>query len=86
MYVGVRWIRMDGQSLPSNSYENNGELFIQNVYFHEKKQIFFLYYVGELFIQNVKPSDGGRYGCQALDPNGRVIYTAITNLVISCKF
>ena len=61
--VGVRWIRMDGQSLPSNSYENNGELFIQNV----------------------KPSDGGRYGCQALDPNGRVIYTAITNLVISCK-
>ena len=54
---------MDRQSLPSNSYENNGELFIQNV----------------------KPSDGGRYGCQALDPNGRVIYTAITNLVISCK-
>ena len=61
--AGVRWIRMDRQSLPSNSYENNGELFIQNV----------------------KPSDGGRYGCQALDPNGRVIYTAITNLVISCK-
>ena len=38
MYVGVRWIRMDGQSLPSNSYENNGELFIQNVYFHEEKK------------------------------------------------
>ena len=59
----VQWVRMNGQPLPTNSYENNGELFIQNV----------------------QTLDGGRYGCQALDPNGRVIYTAVTNLVISCK-
>ena len=27
----VQWVRMNGQPLPTNSYENNGELFIQNV-------------------------------------------------------
>lgn len=57
----VQWIRMDGRELPVNSYENRGELFIQNV----------------------QPMDGGPYGCQALDPNGRVIFTASTILVIS---
>ena len=40
---------------------------------------------GELFIQNVQQSDGGPYGCQALDPNGRVIFTANTILRISSK-
>ena len=62
--LSVKWIRINGHALPTNSYENNGELFIQNV----------------------QSSDGGRYGCQALDPSGRVIYTAVTNLVISCMY
>ncbi len=57
----VQWIRMDGQPLPQNSYENGGELYIQNV----------------------QPSDGGPYGCQAVDPAGRVVFTATTNLRVS---
>jgi hypothetical protein len=40
---------------------------------------------GILIIRDVQHSDGGPYGCQALDQTGRVIFTATTTLVISGK-
>ena len=59
----IKWVRSDGRSLPVNSYENRGELFIQNV----------------------QQSDGGPYSCQALDSNGRIVFTTRTTLTISSK-
>ena len=59
----IKWVRSDGRSLPVNSYENRGELFIQNV----------------------QQSDGGPYSCQALDSNGRIVFTTTTTLTISSK-
>ena len=38
---------------------------------------------GELYIPNVQPEDSGPYSCQALDPSGRVIFSANTRLIIS---
>ena len=40
---------------------------------------------GELLIQNVQQSDGGPYNCQIFDSNGRIVFTAKTNLIISSK-
>ena len=60
----IQWVRTDGQTLPSSSYDNGGELFIPNV----------------------QPEDSGPYACQALDPSGRIVFSANTRLVISSKF
>ena len=40
---------------------------------------------GQLVIENVQASDGGRYECRAIDSSGRVVFTLYTILTIRGK-